>query len=301
MPGGGVRSVTHRPRHRAGHAAPRRAAPAAAATGTSRLGTTAGVRVTRRGIQLALGLLWILDGALQLQPFMLGHGLATQVIAPAGHGQPWFVAAAVGWAAGLVAAHPAGWDSAFAAVQLLIGAALLARPLARAGLAACVGWAAGIWYLGEGLGGVASGHASLLAGAPGAALLYAVLALAAWPQPPFRDGPGLRGLTRMRADAPPAGWVPAAWAVLWTGSALLAALPGQGSAAGLAGEVAAGTAGAPAWLAHLDHALASALPGAGPTVVTTLVILEAGIGAAGLRPGRARRAAGWAGIAVSAA
>ncbi|MGH3409372.1 MAG: hypothetical protein ACRDRJ_43800, partial [Streptosporangiaceae bacterium] len=34
---------------------------------------------------------------------------------------------------------------------------------------------------------------------------------------------------------------------------------------------------------------------------TTLVILEAGIGAAGLRPGRARRAAGWAGIAVSAA
>ena len=50
------------------------------------------IRVTRRGIQVTLGLLWILDGMLQLQPAMLTPRFATQVIAPAGEGQPAFVA-----------------------------------------------------------------------------------------------------------------------------------------------------------------------------------------------------------------
>jgi hypothetical protein len=53
-------------------------------------------RVTRRGIQLALGLLWILDGLLQFQPDMFSRRFATQVIAPAG--------------AGHVAARPADGD-----------------------------------------------------------------------------------------------------------------------------------------------------------------------------------------------
>lgn len=47
-------------------------------------------RITRRGIQVTLGLLWILDGFLQFQPAMLTSKFATQVIAPAGQGQPAF-------------------------------------------------------------------------------------------------------------------------------------------------------------------------------------------------------------------
>ena len=78
-------------------------------------------RVTRRGLQIALGVVWLLDGALQLQPFMFGSGFASQVLSPAGDGQPGWVAAGVHWAAGLVGSSPAVWDALFAAVQLAIG------------------------------------------------------------------------------------------------------------------------------------------------------------------------------------
>lgn len=37
----------------------------------------------RRGLQIALGLLWLLDDALQYQPYMFGEGFITQVLAPA--------------------------------------------------------------------------------------------------------------------------------------------------------------------------------------------------------------------------
>jgi hypothetical protein len=37
------------------------------------------IRITCRHLQIALSLLWLLDGALQLQPFMLGTGFARQV------------------------------------------------------------------------------------------------------------------------------------------------------------------------------------------------------------------------------
>ena len=56
------------------------------------------VRITRRTLQVVLGLFWILDGALQLQPFMLRTSFATQVLAPVGDGQPHFVAGPVSFA-----------------------------------------------------------------------------------------------------------------------------------------------------------------------------------------------------------
>src|SRR6267378_7027780 len=126
-----------------------------------------GIRITRRHLQIALGLLWLLDGGLQLQPFMLGTGFAKQVIAPAAAGQPHFVAAAVRWGASVIVAHPVAWDVPFATVQLLIGLGLLVPRTARLALAASLPWSLGAWLFGEGLSGLASGHASLLTGAPG--------------------------------------------------------------------------------------------------------------------------------------
>jgi len=38
--------------------------------------------VTRRNIQIALGVTWLFDGILQLQPFMFSRGFATKVIGP---------------------------------------------------------------------------------------------------------------------------------------------------------------------------------------------------------------------------
>lgn len=259
------------------------------------------MRVTRRGIQVVLGLLWLLDGALQLQPYMFGPGFASQIIAPTGQGQPGFVAAGVGWSAGLIAAHPALWDGLFAAGQLALGIGLLLRPAVRLTLAASIGWAIGVWYFGEGLGELASGHADLLTGAPGAVLLYAVLAAAAWPQPILRGGPGLRGLGQMRSDLPPALWLPIAWAVLWIGTAVLRALPGQNSGSALADEVSGNADGAPAWLAHLDRTLGVDLHGTGRAVVIALIIVEVAVGCAGLIGGVSRAVAAWSGIVVSVA
>jgi hypothetical protein len=178
--------------------------------------TTAGI--TRRDLQIALGLLWLLDGALQAQPFMFTSGFATQVIAPAAQGQPGFVAAPVHWASTVIAADPVAWNVAFAGTQLVLGAGLLVPRTARFALAASITWALGVWYVGEGLSGLASGHASLITGAPGSALLLALLAGAAWPS---RDG----------SREGPAPWLPFAWAVVWEGAAVFQALPGQNSGA----------------------------------------------------------------------
>jgi len=43
---------------------------------------------TRRGVQVSLGVLWLLDAALQLQPYMFTSDFANQVLAPTGQGQP---------------------------------------------------------------------------------------------------------------------------------------------------------------------------------------------------------------------
>ncbi|MDQ1485023.1 MAG: hypothetical protein QOJ62_716, partial [Actinomycetota bacterium] len=102
-------------------------------------------RFTRRHLQIVLGLLWLLDGALQLQPFMLGTGFARQIIDPTAVGQPHLVAAPVHWGANLIATHPVGYDVPFAAAQLLIGLGLLFPRTVRLALAVSVPWSLGVW------------------------------------------------------------------------------------------------------------------------------------------------------------
>jgi hypothetical protein len=220
-----------------------------------------GFRISRRHLQIALGLLWLLDGLLQLQPFMLGTGFARQVIDPTAAGQPHIVAAPVLWGANLIAAHPLALDVPFAAIQLLIGIGLLVPRTAKLALAASLPWVLGVWFFGEALSGLASGHASLLTGAPGSALLYGVLALAAWPR-------------RDPSHEAPAGWLPLAWAVLWIGGAVFQALPGQNTGTAVAGAIS----DSPAWLGLLGTSVASFTTRHGTAVVVALVVAEALIG-----------------------
>ena len=42
----------------------------------------------RRGLQISLGVVWLADGALQLQPFMFGRGFVNQILMPAYMGSP---------------------------------------------------------------------------------------------------------------------------------------------------------------------------------------------------------------------
>ncbi|MFL6110109.1 MAG: hypothetical protein ACJ786_01960 [Catenulispora sp.] len=246
----------------------------------------------RRGVQVALGLLWLLDGALQLQPYMLGPHLSADVIAPASEGQPGFVSSGVSWAADLVAAHPMEWDLVFAAVQLVIGLGFLIPRfrVVRLAVVASVAWGLGVWYFGEGLGGLASGQMDLVTGAPGAVLLYVVLALAAWPTAPTG-----------RRQPPPAAWLPIAWALLWLGGALWQGAPAHDSASVVAGDIRDSAAGAPDWLARLDRTTsAHALAGGGRTVGALVAVMVV-VGLFGLVRGGPRALAAALGIALAAA
>ena len=135
----------------------------------------------RRGLQITLGVLWLADGAFQLQPFMFGRGFVNQILMPAYMGSPAGVTGPALAVTRLILHAPAAWNAAFAITQLLLGAGLLWRPAVRAALAGSVVWALAVWWFGEGLGGVLSGMASPLTGAPGAVILYALLAVLAWP------------------------------------------------------------------------------------------------------------------------
>jgi hypothetical protein len=58
----------------------------------------------QRRLQAALGAAWLIDGALQLQPFMFSRGFVTQILEPTARGQPAIVARVIKAAAHLFAA-----------------------------------------------------------------------------------------------------------------------------------------------------------------------------------------------------
>jgi hypothetical protein len=219
---------------------------------------------TRRHLQIVLGLLWLLDGALQAQPFMFTRAFGTQLIAGTGAGQPTVVRWPVHFSSTVIAGHPFAWNLLFAAIQVLIGVGLLLRRTARTTLIVSVVWALGVWYLGEGLSGLASGHASIINGAPGSALLYAVLAVAAFPGGRLRETP--------------ARWLMWAWAALWVGAAVYQVLPGQNTGSDTAGVVTGGAAGGPHWLVQLDTSIGTWMTHNGVLTVVGLAVVYLLIG-----------------------
>lgn len=253
-----------------------------------------GHRVNSRHIQIALGILWLVDGVLQMQPFMFSRGFATKVIAPAAAGQPSWVAWPVHQAASVIGSHPVALDAVFAFVQLGLGIGFLWPRAVRMAVVGSVAWAAGIWFVGEGLGGLAGGSASMLTGAPGAASLYAVLALAAWPRPPGRFG-----VTYRSSAGGVAEWFPLAWAAIWFDLALLALLPANRSASTVAGQIDGSVAQVPGWLGRIDHLAATGVHAVGGPMVVFLAVFPAAVGLLALGTSRQRSFAAWFGITLA--
>ena len=196
-------------------------------------------KLTSRNIQLAIGLLWLVNGLLQLQPKMMTSAFANKVIVPAASGQPVFVRDPMHFAVSLILSHPAFFDVCFGLAQLAIGALIIFKKTARTGLIASAIWGLGVWYFGEGAGGIFSGHALLLTGAPGAALLYALISL------------GVIGPSKQPAD-----WLKYVWTGLWVGSGLLL-LWARATPALLSHMVFNMSNGAPNWIASIDRHAAS--------------------------------------------
>ncbi len=238
--------------------------------------------LTKRQIQLGLGVLWILDGALQLQPYMFTKAFAYQVILPQAVGQPWPLRGAVDLVGHLIAAHPLAFDCLFASTQLAIGLGLLLRRSTKAALLASMAWGIGVWVFGEGLGGIFVGGANLFNGAPGAVLFYLVLAAAAWPG----KQPDRRGLL-------PA-WTRWAWVATWLLYGALFLLPGSRTGGKLAADLVSSLAGMPNALVQASRDVASWLSGLGAFAGEVMALLCLAIGLGAAAPMRYR---GWAYLA----
>ncbi len=223
-------------------------------------------RPSPRTLRRVLGLVWLLDGALQCQPAMFSKAFALSTLAGAGRGQPAWIAASVVGMARFLAPHIAGWNLLFAATQLAIGIGLVADLATRAALAASMGWSLAVWWLGEGFGGLFGAGASSLTGAPGAVLLYAVAAVLLWPR--HGEAPDGTG-----------SWAPRlAWTVFWLTGAGLQLLPANRAPGALRRAIVSGADGEPHLLAVVAGAAGRALRGHGVEVALALAAVEAAIG-----------------------
>lgn len=175
--------------------------------------------LTTSGLRACLGLLWLIAACLQAQPWMFTTGFASKVLAPAAGAQPSLLGDGIRMAAAVTAEHPALANVAFVVLQAALGLAMLWPRTARPALIIAAAWAVVVWVVGEGLGGLLTPMSSVLTGSPGAALLYAVLAVAALP--PASSSRSPRG-----EDAVPP-WLPTAWTVLWLVMLLSGPWPGM--------------------------------------------------------------------------
>jgi hypothetical protein len=245
-----------------------------------RLGTGAEAARTapdaRRLLQLALAGVWLLDGVLQYQAFMFSKGFS-DMLAESAAGNPGVIARPITWDATLVSHHLVSLNALFATIQLLLGIGIACRPTVRVALGVSIAWSLAVWWFGEGLGGVLTGDANPF-DAPGAVILYALLAVLLWPTD--RKSPG-RQAPFVAARAMGAAVARALWLVLWLSLAWFTLLPVNRAPQALHDMIAGMADGEPSWLAALDRGAASIVAhqglAASIALAVVLVIIAVGV------------------------
>jgi hypothetical protein len=227
----------------------------------------------RRAFQLVLAGIWLVDALLQYQSFMFTKAFG-QMLAASAPGNPPVIARPVTWDATLVEHHLVLVNSLFATIQLLLGLGIAFRPTVRLALAASVAWALGVWWFGEGLGGILNGAASPVNGAPGAVILYALLAVLLWPADRDLAAPFAAG------RAVGAQVAKALWLVLWLSLAYFALTPANRAPQALNGMIAGMESGQPGWLAAIDRGAASvvARQGLAASIVLAVALAVIAVG-----------------------
>jgi hypothetical protein len=250
---------------------------------------------SQRALQIILGLVWILDAALQFQPFMFGRGFVENNILANASGQPFVLGDFITHIGNFVSPDITVWNTLFALIQLVIGAGLLFKSTVRPALAVSFVWVLGVWVIGEGLGMLLTGTASALTGAPGSVLLYGLIGLMAWPRPQrhwpvdWSDRPAgvatsaaAQGIGRTITPL-------AVWAGYWSLAAVLFLLPANRTRTSTQSAIVGMAQGAPGWYAHFLTSLSNLFSTTG---TQTAWILAATSVAIGLGPLVARRP-GW--------
>ena len=228
----------------------------------------------RRALQLGLAAVWLLDGVLQYQSFMYTKAFG-QMLAGTAQGNPSVIARPITWDATLVEHHLVLVNTIFATIQLLLGLGIAFRPTVRIALAASIAWAIGVWWFGEGLGGILDGGASPLNGAPGAVIIYALLAVLLWPAD--RDV----SARFIAARAVGAHLARALWLVLWLSLAYFALTPANRAPQAVSGMIAGMNSGEPGWLSAIERGGASLVANQGlaasVVLAVALVVIAVGV------------------------
>jgi len=139
---------------------------------------------SRKVLQRILGVLWLIDGLLQLQPQMFTMNMVNGVMKPMLNGQPGLFEPSLQFIVTQTTLHLVAVNLLIAIVQILLGLAFLFLPdrWMKEVVIVSIVWAFVVWYGGEGMSMLLTGQASVLSGAPGAVLLYALLGLAVYPR-----------------------------------------------------------------------------------------------------------------------
>jgi hypothetical protein len=232
------------------------------------------LRVSRRGLQIALGLLWILDGLLKFQPALLKPAFVDTVIRPMALGQPTLIASTINHMANFLSHEATMWVAIFGLVEIAIGAAIVSRRTVKPALVASFIWGAGIYLFGEGFGMVLTGHTSPLAGAPGAVCFYILLGVMVWPKEE-KEPQRLRiGADSSAAASGPLGGSGAllGWAAIWVVEAVIWMFPANRTGNAVTSQMSATATGEPGWYAHLLTSFGHAFTGAGVWVAVLLAV-----------------------------
>jgi hypothetical protein len=247
----------------------------------------------RRVLQLVLAAVWLVDAMLQYQSVMFTKAFS-QMLAESAAGNPSVIARPITWDATLVGHHLVLTNTIFATIQLLLGLGIAFRPTVRLALAASAAWSLGVWWFGEGLGGVLNGGASPVNGAPGAVILYGLLAVLLWPADRDPAAPFIA------ARAVGARVARALWLVLWLSQAYFALTPANRAPQALNGVITGMESGEPGWLAGIDRGAAALVAHQGLVASIVLAVALVLIAVAVYLPGRTARAGLVLAIVVAA-
>jgi hypothetical protein len=143
--------------------------------------------LSRKALQRVLGLLWLIDGLLQVQPQMFSMNMVNGVMKPMLEGQPGLIEPALQFIVTQTTLHLIAVNLLITIVQVFLGLGFLFLPerWVKELVVASIVWSFIVWFGGEGMSMLFTGTASILSGAPGAVLLYPLLGLAIWPRKQF--------------------------------------------------------------------------------------------------------------------
>ena len=148
----------------------------------SRETTESHMLISNTLLRQILGVLWLIDGLLQLQPQMFTMNMVNGVMQPAAQGQPAPIAASLDWIIALTTHNLVLFNWLIAILQIALGVLIFLGKWVRPTLIVSIIWAIIVWYAGEGMSLLLTGQASVLTGAPGSVLFYALLAVVLLPR-----------------------------------------------------------------------------------------------------------------------